>query len=181
MKNKVIGFIGLGNMASAIIGGMLQKEMVAARNVIGYDVSEAARKNAEEKFGIAVAAGNKEAASKADILFLAVKPIFMAEVIGEIKEGEFTTLRITVDFIGKIVTAYDENHNVIDSVTVSGLPLLEEIDREYHLFLHFRSLFFCFLFRSLLFCLFRSSFFLKFCQILFCNRVVGCENIKNQA
>ena len=59
-------------------------------------------------------------------------------VIGEIKEGEFTTLRITVDFIGKIVTAYDENHNVIDSVTVSGLPALEEINREYHLFLHFR-------------------------------------------
>ena len=30
MENKVIGFIGLGNMASAIIGGMLQKEVVKA-------------------------------------------------------------------------------------------------------------------------------------------------------
>ena len=87
MSDRVIGFIGLGNMASAIIDGMLQKEMVTAKNVIGYDVSEAARKNAEEKFGISAAADNKEAAAKADILFLAVKPIFMAEVIGEIQEA----------------------------------------------------------------------------------------------
>lgn len=85
MYNRTIGFIGLGNMASAIIGGMLQKKMVTAKNVIGYDVSEAAGKKAEEKFGITVAADNKEAAAKADILFLAVKPIFMADVIGEIK------------------------------------------------------------------------------------------------
>ena len=28
MDNKVIGFIGLGNMAKAIIGGLLQKEVV---------------------------------------------------------------------------------------------------------------------------------------------------------
>ena len=72
-------------MASAIIGGMLQKEMVEAQNIIGYDVSEGARKNAGEKFGITTAADNKEAASKADILFLAVKPIFMADVIAEIR------------------------------------------------------------------------------------------------
>ena len=87
MMDKAIGFIGLGNMASAIIGGMLQKEMVESRNIIGYDVSEGARKAAAEKFGICAAADNKEAASKADILFLAVKPIFMADVIGEIKEA----------------------------------------------------------------------------------------------
>ena len=87
MSNKVIGFIGLGNMASAIMGGMLQKKMVAPQNIIGYDVSEAARQNAVAKFGILAAADNKEAAAKADILFLAVKPIFMGEVIGEIREA----------------------------------------------------------------------------------------------
>lgn len=83
--NKTIGFIGLGNMASAIIGGMLQKGVATAENIIGFDVAAGARENAKSKFGICTAEGNCEAASKADILFLAVKPIFMAEVIAEIK------------------------------------------------------------------------------------------------
>jgi hypothetical protein len=34
---KKIGFIGLGNMATAIIGGLIAKKMVKPANVIGYD------------------------------------------------------------------------------------------------------------------------------------------------
>ncbi|MBR2465597.1 MAG: InlB B-repeat-containing protein, partial [Clostridia bacterium] len=59
-------------------------------------------------------------------------------VIGEIKEGEFITLRIAVDFETKTVTAYDENGDVIDSVVISGIASLNEINRQYHMFLHFR-------------------------------------------
>lgn len=35
-----IGFIGLGNMASAMIGGILKKELYAAEDIIGSDKSE---------------------------------------------------------------------------------------------------------------------------------------------
>jgi hypothetical protein len=59
-------------------------------------------------------------------------------IIGEIVEGSFTTVRISIDFVNKTVTAYDKDNNVIDTVTVSAIPSLEEIDREYHLFLHIR-------------------------------------------
>ena len=86
MNNKTIGFIGLGNMASAIIGGMLQKGVSKPENIIGFDVAAAARETARTKFHMNTAESNTEAASKADILFLAVKPIFMAEVMEEIKE-----------------------------------------------------------------------------------------------
>lgn len=85
MTEKKIGFIGLGNMASAIIGGLLQKEVVSAEQIIGYDVSEAARTKAGENLKIQIAQNNQVAAAEADILFLAVKPIFMADVICEIK------------------------------------------------------------------------------------------------
>ncbi len=81
-----IGFIGLGNMATAIIGGMLQKEMVQAQDIIGSDKMEAARKNAAEKFGICVPENNISVVKEADILFLAVKPIYLSEVIEEIKD-----------------------------------------------------------------------------------------------
>ncbi len=82
-----IGFIGLGNMASAIIGGMLQKGAANADQVIGFDVSEAAREAAKTKFNIQIGANNQEVAEQADILFLAVKPIYIEEVAKEIKDN----------------------------------------------------------------------------------------------
>ncbi|MBE5893175.1 MAG: pyrroline-5-carboxylate reductase [Lachnospiraceae bacterium] len=129
MRDRVIGFIGLGNMASAIIGGMLQKKMVEAQHIIGYDVSEAARKNAEEKFGILVALDNEEAAAKADILFLAVKPIFMAEVISGIKEAvkpETVIVSIaagrTLGFLGE---AFGSGHKIVRCMPNTPALVLE--------------------------------------------------------
>jgi len=81
-----IGFIGLGNMASAMIGGILQKGMAQPKDIIGAEKFAGAKEVAKEKFGIVIAENNCEAAQKADVLFLAVKPIFLQEVIEEIRE-----------------------------------------------------------------------------------------------
>lgn len=85
MGNKVIGFIGLGNMASAIIGGMLQKQVVEAKDIIGSDKMAEQREKVKTKFNIATTESNAEVAEKADILFLAVKPIFLTTAIEEMK------------------------------------------------------------------------------------------------
>lgn len=79
-----IGFIGLGNMATAMIGGMLQKKMVASEDVIGYDISDFAKEKAETEFRITTMESNGEVAENADYLFLAVKPIFLEQVLKEI-------------------------------------------------------------------------------------------------
>lgn len=85
MENKVIGFIGLGNMASAIIGGMLQKKIVQAENIIGSDKMAEQREKVKTKFNIETFESNAEVAGKADIMFLAVKPIYLTEAIAEMK------------------------------------------------------------------------------------------------
>lgn len=82
-----LGFIGLGNMATAIIGGILQKDLVEAQNVIGWDKMDAAKENVKTKFNMQVAGSNYEVAEQADVLFLAVKPIFLGDVISEIREA----------------------------------------------------------------------------------------------
>lgn len=81
-----VGFIGLGNMATAIVGGMLQKKMVEPENVIGSDATTAAMEKIQAKFGIITVKSNAEVAKTADVLFLAVKPIFLGDVIDEIKD-----------------------------------------------------------------------------------------------
>jgi len=82
-----IGFIGLGNMAGAMIGGILGKKLVAAEDIIGSAKTAATKDKIRDKYHIRTAETNAQAAEEADILFLAVKPVFLAEVIGEIREA----------------------------------------------------------------------------------------------
>lgn len=89
-----IGFIGLGNMATAIIGGLLREgtvladgTAVTAADLIGSAKTEATRQAKATQFGIAVTADNREVAAAADVLVLAVKPQFFPEVITEIRDA----------------------------------------------------------------------------------------------
>lgn len=82
-----IGFIGLGNMASAMIGGILKKKLYSAENLIGSDKMEASFLAAREKFGIDVTGDNLKVAEASDILILSIKPQFFPEVIEQIKDA----------------------------------------------------------------------------------------------
>ena len=82
-----IGFIGLGNMATAMIGGILQKGIAKPQDLIGSAKTRETERKAEAEFHICIAKNNRETAEKADILFLAVKPIFFPEIIEEIKDA----------------------------------------------------------------------------------------------
>ena len=81
-----IGFIGLGNMATAMIGGMLQKAIAAPEDIIGSSKTLTTAEKVKTKFNINATTDNKTVAEQSDILFLAVKPIFFPEVIAEIRE-----------------------------------------------------------------------------------------------
>lgn len=81
-----IGFIGLGNMALAMIVGMLEKGIVRSGEIVGSAEHETTAQRARERFGIAAGTDNCVVAREADILFLAVKPNLLTEVIGQIRE-----------------------------------------------------------------------------------------------
>lgn len=82
-----IGFIGLGNMAAAMIGGMLAKGLVGPEDVIGSAKTKETIERVGKQYKITTVLDNLRVAKEADILFLAVKPIFFPEVIEEIREA----------------------------------------------------------------------------------------------
>lgn len=82
-----IGFIGLGNMATAMIGGMVKKEIVRPEDIIASARTQESVRRAEEMFGIVGAEDNVQAAKQADILFLAVKPQMYEDVITQIRDA----------------------------------------------------------------------------------------------
>ena len=81
-----LGFIGTGNMASAIMGGVIKKNIFPAEEIIGADLFAPGRERVKEQFGINVTDSNKEVIEKAEVVILSVKPQFYADVIAEIKD-----------------------------------------------------------------------------------------------
>ncbi len=82
-----ISFIGCGNMGTAMMQGILDSGIAKAADLTGADRSEVLLKNRKEVLGISTTTDNKEAAEKADILILSVKPQFYEEVISGIKDA----------------------------------------------------------------------------------------------
>ena len=81
-----IGFIGAGNMAEAIIAGILKKEMVLSKDIIAYDTLEQRLEQMVGKYQISKATDAKALTRECDFIFLAIKPIFYQEVIESIKD-----------------------------------------------------------------------------------------------
>ena len=69
-----IGFIGMGNMAGAMIGGLVKNGLTAAQDIFGSDVSEALVRSRAEEYGIRTTKDNSEVVKEADYLVFAVKP-----------------------------------------------------------------------------------------------------------
>ena len=80
-----IGFVGCGNMATAIIGGILEKGILKKEDIKASTKTENSAKKVQETLGIECTTDHKKAVQDADVIFLAVKPQFCEEVIQEIK------------------------------------------------------------------------------------------------
>ncbi|MFG6392730.1 MAG: pyrroline-5-carboxylate reductase [Lachnospiraceae bacterium] len=90
-----LGFIGAGNMAQAIIGGIINNGIVSKDEIIASAATNETITKVAQKFGIRTTLDNREAA-KAKILFLAVKPVYYKQVIDEIKDLELDDSQIII-------------------------------------------------------------------------------------
>ncbi|HPX61450.1 MAG TPA: pyrroline-5-carboxylate reductase [Deltaproteobacteria bacterium] len=80
LSNHTIAFIGGGNMAEAILKGLLSTGV----NAVTIHISEpmaARREHLAEKYGVTVHAANTDAVQHADIVILAIKPQVAESVI----------------------------------------------------------------------------------------------------
>lgn len=78
-----IGFIGTGNMGSAIIEGIVKNHL--SDKVAAFDKNEKALADLAKRLGIVPLKDEKSVAENCDILFLAVKPNVVYDVIAKIK------------------------------------------------------------------------------------------------
>ncbi len=79
-----IAFIGAGNMAEALIKGLLNARMTTARMLVAADANAARLQWVVDEYGIAAAGSNSEAVARAGLVVLAVKPQMLLDVAREI-------------------------------------------------------------------------------------------------
>ncbi|MBC8632345.1 pyrroline-5-carboxylate reductase [[Eubacterium] tenue] len=84
--DKKIGFIGSGNMAKAMIGGIVKSKLVDSNNVIASDLNELVLENVKNEYGINVTTNSKEVVKFSDIIIVAVKPNVYDIVLEGVKE-----------------------------------------------------------------------------------------------
>ena len=83
---KGIGFLGGGQMAEAIIKGLLSKNFLPKNSVMASDPSKVRRDYLENIYGVRVADSNKDVVDASDVLVLAVKPQVVLSVLDDVRE-----------------------------------------------------------------------------------------------
>ncbi len=107
MSSKKIGFIGAGNMATAMVNGILRNKAKNADELCIFDPDESKRE-AMAQLGVSAAKNGAELVEKSDIIILAVKPQTYDIVLSEIKsavreEKIFVTIAagISIEYVRK--------------------------------------------------------------------------------
>lgn len=85
MNDFSIGFIGAGNMAQAIIGGLI-KTGSDAKKITIYDPNKELTRKLSASLGVSIAIDSAELGTHCDVIVLAVKPQVMASALEGLKD-----------------------------------------------------------------------------------------------
>ena len=94
MNNQKIGFIGAGNMARSLIGGLISSG-VKSDNLFAADPGEDTRKALSEDFSIQTFAENQKLVDECDVIVFAVKPQVLKMVATPLEAKE-SALYLTI-------------------------------------------------------------------------------------
>jgi pyrroline-5-carboxylate reductase len=117
---KNISFIGAGNMAGAIIGGILEMGIAQPNEIAVYDISTQATAYFASR-GVVVKQSIKDAAEFSDIIFLSVKPQNYEEVLAELSNSVDET-KVLVSIAAGISTSFIKQRIGFDCKVVRVMP-----------------------------------------------------------
>ena len=109
LKSKKIGFIGGGNMAEALIKGLLSAGFIEAKNLMVADICPVRREWLRQEYHVKTTDDSKELVKKCDVILLAVKPQSMKGVLENIAdemEGKKLVISIAA---GVLIKTIEEN------------------------------------------------------------------------
>ncbi len=108
MRDRV-GFIGAGNMAGALINGILQARLLSPQAMLASDVKEAQLKKVKKSYGIQTYKDNAQVISQVNTVVLAIKPQNIEDVLNEITPV-ITKKHLIISIVAGITTKHIAKH-----------------------------------------------------------------------
>jgi pyrroline-5-carboxylate reductase len=119
--SKKLFFIGSGNMAQAIISGLLESRLVKPENIVCNDVVKDKLFNLQQRFSVSITENKGEAIIEADIIFLSIKPQNILKVFDEIRNFLKEKV-IIISIVAGITTNFIENNIRKEVAVIRAMP-----------------------------------------------------------
>jgi pyrroline-5-carboxylate reductase len=117
---STIGFIGAGNMAQALIKGIIASGIYKPADIIASDISPERLTCLASQYNIRTSGSNTEISAQTDTIVLSVKPQVMSAVLEEIKTA--INPDATVISIAAGITTQTLGKSLPDAVTIRVMP-----------------------------------------------------------
>src|SRR5699024_968070 len=122
-----LGFIGVGNVAKAIIEGLMSKG-VEAKNLSIHSAHKSTHEVYSQETGVSAFESNSEVIEKSDVVFLAVKPIVVEKVLKEVKDSVLTHDPVLVSVVTGVSVA--ELEDILGSKDVKIVRTMPNVNVE---------------------------------------------------
>lgn len=119
--NKKIGFIGCGNMGSAMVGGLIKSGFQKKEDIIVSARTQASVDKIKNSFDVYGTTDNKYVAKNSDIVVFAVKPNMYESVVEEVKE-ELTKDKLIITIAAGISISNMEEWLGSDAKVIRTMP-----------------------------------------------------------
>lgn len=117
MKMEKLGFIGAGNMATALVKGLITSGLYQSDQLMASDNDEEQLRKISEQFGLKVSTSNKDLMGECRNVVLAVKPQSMREVLEGVKD-ETKDINLIISIAAGIPL------KMIQSILEKDMPLI---------------------------------------------------------
>jgi pyrroline-5-carboxylate reductase len=121
LPHLTIGFLGGGNMAAALVKGLLHAKVVPPAQVIVSDVKEERLAFLHETHGVKTTQDNHELVKLADVVVLAVKPQVFDKVLNAVG-GEFRADQLLVSVAAGVPVSAMEARLPANARVVRSMP-----------------------------------------------------------
>jgi pyrroline-5-carboxylate reductase len=113
--NKKIGFIGAGNMAKAIITGLINKKIILSADIVVYDIDLEKKSQIISEYSLSDSNSIQDLIVKSDYIIIAVKPQAFLKLSDELKNILFENKTVISIMAG---INYNKLKNVFKSAEI---------------------------------------------------------------
>lgn len=121
MKKSHIGFIGGGNMAASLLGGLIKNDYPSSHLLV-FDTNNERCQSLASQYGIRIAENNSTLTEQADIIVIAVKPQIVNLVLDEIQPLLQRNRRLIVSIAAGIPINAIQSKLGLDCPIVRAMP-----------------------------------------------------------